>query len=110
MRRNLHFFGPALSAPSCRMTLFYVLGRSMLVRERAVHLTPDDPVALAFQSADDPDQMAEVVTGLPSPVLAALLRSLFHEDGATAEVTEEGFRGKARKTRGLSVRSDYAAK
>jgi len=31
------------------MTLFCVLGRSMVVRERAVHFIPDDPVALAFQ-------------------------------------------------------------
>ena len=48
VRRNVHFFGPALRAPSCRMTLCCVLGRNMLVRERAVHFIPDDPVALTF--------------------------------------------------------------
>ena len=48
VRRNVHFFGPALRAPSYRMALRCVLGRSMLARERAVHFLPDDPVALTF--------------------------------------------------------------
>ena len=48
VRSIVHFFGPALRAPSCRMALCCVLGRSMLVKERAVHFIPDDPVALTF--------------------------------------------------------------
>ena len=45
MRRDLHFFGPALRAPSFWMAIFCVLGRRMVVRERIVHLIPNDPVA-----------------------------------------------------------------
>ena len=46
MHRTLNFFGQALRTPSCRMGLLCVLDRSILVRERAVHFTSDDPVAL----------------------------------------------------------------
>jgi len=35
----------ALRVQSCRITLCCVLGRSMVVRERAVYFTPHDPVA-----------------------------------------------------------------
>ena len=42
MRRNVHLFGPALRASSCRMALCCVLGQSGVVRERAVHFAPDD--------------------------------------------------------------------
>ena len=49
MRRNVHFIGPVLRAPSCLMALCCVLGRKMVVRERAVHFIPGDPVALTFQ-------------------------------------------------------------
>ena len=45
------------------------------------------------KSADDPDQMAAVMTGLPSPVIAASLRSLFYEEGVKVE-TAPGIVGK----------------
>jgi len=44
-----------------------------------------DLIRTYSQSVADPDQMAAVMIGLPSPVLAASLRSLFCEAGATVE-------------------------
>jgi len=41
VRRDVHFIGPALRAPSCRMTLCCVLAGSIVVNERAVHFTQE---------------------------------------------------------------------
>jgi len=46
-----------------------------------------DLIRTYSQSVEDPGQMAAVMTGLPSPVLAASLRSMFCEAGAAVEAT-----------------------
>ena len=52
-----------------------------------------DLIRTYSQSVAKPDQMAATMIGLPSPVLAASLRSLFCEAGATVE-TASAIAGK----------------